>query len=104
MALKSRIDFPQALHGRMPAMRGSVVHDTEDPAGRPVRLGPHDLLDESTKGVDASLFLPAAEDSTAANIPSSQVLRGTTPVVLMLSTRIGRPGPVGGVAWQRMRA
>ncbi len=74
----------QSPDGRLPAVRRAVVHDPEDPTGRPVGLTPHDLLDQSAERVDASLLLTPAQDSAAANIPSSQVLQGSAPLVLML--------------------
>src|SRR5262249_9919391 len=79
-----------------------VVNDPEDPAGRPVRLRPHYLLDQPAERVDASLLLAPAKDSTAANVPSRQVLQGTASLVLMLDTHrspgAGRQGCVASNA------
>src|SRR5271166_2128390 len=88
------VRLPQSPYRRLTAVRGAVVYDPKDTAGRPVGLGPHDLLNHAAKRVDPGFLLAPTHDSTTTNVPSSQVLQGSPSLVLMLhahrTTRRGR--------------
>ena len=88
------VRLPQSPYRRLTAVRGAVVYDPKTLAGRPVGLGPHNLLDQAAKRVDPGFLLAPTHDSTTTNVPSGQVLQGSPSLVLMLhahgTTRRGR--------------
>ena len=106
---------PTGMHGRMDqdclavnlsqspdrcltAVRGAIVHDPEYTARRSVRLTPHHLIDQSAERVDSGLVLASTQDSTAANVPRSQVLQSAAPLIFMFHShgpsRTGRQSRV----------
>src|SRR5438067_7065391 len=92
------VSLPQSSHCRLATVRGAVVDDPEDTAGRPVGLGSHDLLDQPAERVNPGLLLTPTRDAAAPNIPSGQVLQGASAFVLMLHAHgTSRPGRQGGV-------
>jgi hypothetical protein len=80
------VSLPQSPDGCLTSMRGTVVHDPENTAGRSVWLTPHHLIDQSAERVNSGFVLVPTQDSTAANVPGSQVLEGATSFILMLHT------------------
>ena len=74
-------------------MRGAVVDDPEDRAGRGVGLAGHDLLDEAAERLDPGLGLAAVEEVGVVDVPGGQVGERAAALVLELDQR--RPTGAG---------
>jgi hypothetical protein len=77
------LSLSQSPNRCLTAMRGAIINNPENPASRSVWLNPHHLIDQSAERVDSGLILASTQDSTAANVPSSQVLQGADPLIVM---------------------
>src|SRR5271166_3178099 len=77
------VSLSQSPDRCLTAVRGAVVNDPENTAGRSIWLTPHHLIDQSGERVDSGLILASTKDSTAANVPGSQVLQCAAPLILM---------------------
>ncbi len=78
------VSLSQSPDRCLTAVGRAIVNDPENTAGRSVWLTPHHLIDQSAERVDSGLILASTQDSTAANVPDSQVLQGSAPSILML--------------------
>jgi hypothetical protein len=76
-------------------VRRAVVHDPEHAAGRGVRFGGHDLLDQGSERGDAGGRRAPADHLPTADVEGGQVGQRTATVVFVLDA--GQPGPAG---WQ----
>ena len=73
----------QALHARLAAMRGAVVHDPEDPARGAVGFLAHNLVDQATEGCDAGPAFATAKELGALHVPGGEVGPGAPSSILM---------------------
>src|SRR5579859_4473498 len=80
-------------------MRGTVIDDPEHPAGGPIRLLPHHIVDQSSEGSFASLLFAATKDHRTMDVPGRQVLDGSATLVLVFDAhglmRTRRQGRLG---------
>src|SRR5271166_5902046 len=67
-------------------MGTSVVDDPEDTPSIVVGRASHDLLNQTTKGCDASGCFAAAEDTGTMNVESGDVGPGPAATVFMFNT------------------
>src|SRR5947199_7640817 len=81
---QARVALDQPFLRGLAPMRRPVVHDPEDPITRSVGLLSHHLVDQAAKGLEARLLLAPAHDESTADIPSRQILQGTTALIFML--------------------
>src|SRR2546427_10377220 len=90
----------QSLAGSLPAVRGAVVHNPEDPLGRPVRFLAHDLLDQAVEGSDPGSRVTIAKGLGAPDIPGCQIGQGVAPFIFKRNahTLTGWAGACRGVA------
>ncbi len=58
---------------RCPRWARAVVDHPEDPFGRGVGIGPHDLFDQAPEGDDAGGVVAAAHHLAPAHVPGSQI-------------------------------
>ena len=75
----------------LPAMRGAIVHNPEDPPGAPVRSLGHHLAHQTIERCDPGLGLAAAVQSGVVNIEGCKVGPRTDAAVFMLDSS----GPCG---------
>src|SRR5208283_272535 len=83
--LRIRPLAPHPFDGRLSTMRGTVVHDPEDPSRRTVRLSAHHIGNKPLKGGNPRLSLAVTEDLGALDVPCSHVGQSTTPLVFMFN-------------------
>ena len=65
------ISLSQSPDRCLTAMRGAVINNPENTAGRSVWLTAHHLIDQSAERVDSCLIFASTQDSTAPNVPGS---------------------------------
>ena len=80
----------EAFYGTLAAVRASAVDDPEDPMGRSVGLGRHDLSDEAAKRLDAGFGFAAAEDFRSVDIPGGQIGESSASGVLVFDSHVAR--------------
>jgi len=80
----------ETLYGNLTAVRASAVDDPENPMGRSVGLGRHDLSDEAAKRLDAGGGFAAAEDFRSVNIPGGQIGESSASGVLVFDSHVAR--------------
>jgi hypothetical protein len=87
------ISLSQSPDRCLTAVRGAVVNDPESSAGRSVWLTPLHLIDQSSERFDSGRILASTQDSTAANVPCSQVLQGAAPLIIIFHSYGGVADP-----------
>ena len=73
------VSLSQSPDRCLTAVRGAVVHNPENTAGRSVRLTPHHLIDQSAERVDSGLILlvwQTASQAVALTIARSRGGKG----------------------------
>src|SRR6266446_8976366 len=94
-----RIDLTQPLLRGVTAMRRAIVHDPKQPFTRPIGFLSQHLLDQPAKGFNTGRKFTSAYDVPPADVPSCQILQGTTALVFILDiSRSARRGRQGGMA------
>src|SRR5271166_5836905 len=79
------VSLTQPPNRRLTAVRGTVIHDPENPIGRTVGLTSHHLIDQAAERGDTGLRFASTKNSSAADIPGSEVLQSPTPPIFVLN-------------------
>jgi len=95
----ARVTLSKLGSSRLAAMRRTVVDNPKHATGGPIRLLPHNLVDQPPVGGFAGFLLAAAKDDGEMDIPGRQVLDGSTALLLVFDAhglmRTRREGRLG---------